>query len=71
MKTLITAALGLALLAGCEAREETGRAVEGADTVVTSRQEMDTSIVTHDTTVEVDTTRHEGDHPVSEDTVKQ
>lgn len=71
MKTLITAVFGLALLAGCEAREETGRAGEAADTVVTTSQEMDTSIVTTDTTVEVDTTRHEGDHPVSEDTVKQ
>jgi hypothetical protein len=70
MKRYITAALGLVLVAGCETREETGRAAEGADTIVTTRQEMDTAVVTTDTTIEVDTNRQEGDVPVSEDTVR-
>lgn len=71
MKAYITAALGLALLVGCESREETGRAVDAADTIVTTRQEADTALVTHDTTVDVDTTKREGDEPVSEDTVQK
>jgi hypothetical protein len=71
MKSYITAALGLALLAGCESREETGRAVDAADTIVTTRQEMDTAVVTQDTTVEVDTNRVEGEAPVSEDTIQK
>ncbi len=71
MKSYLTAVLGLALVAGCQSREETGSAVDAADTVVTTRQEMDTAIVTHDTTVDVDTTRQEGDEPVSRDTVQQ
>lgn len=70
MKQYIPAVLGLALLAGCETREETGRAVDAADTIVTTRQEMDTAIVTHDTTVDVDTIRREGDEPVGRDTIR-
>jgi hypothetical protein len=70
--SLATAAL--LALAACSPREETGRAAEGAegmDTIVTQRQEMDTAIVTTDTTVEVDTTRREGDGAVREDTVQR
>jgi hypothetical protein len=65
------ALLGALTLGACNAREETGRAVEAADTVVTTRQEMDTAIITHDTTVDVDTTRKEGESPVSRDTVQR
>jgi hypothetical protein len=67
------AILGLLTVAACQQRpgDETGRAVDGADTVVTSEQNVDTAIVTHDTTVDVDTVRHEGDQPVSEDTLKE
>ena len=65
------AVVGLLGLAACTPREESGRAVDAADTVVTTRQEMDTAIVTHDTTVEVDTVHREGDRPVSRDTVRQ
>jgi hypothetical protein len=65
------AVAGLLVLAACSPREETGRAVDAADTVVTQRQEMDTTIVTHDTTVEVDTVRREGDQPVRRDTVQR
>jgi hypothetical protein len=66
---------GLALLIGlaaCNSRgaRESGRAGEGADTTVTTRQTQDTTIVTADTTVRVDTTKHEGDETTSRDTVK-
>ena len=71
MKAYITAALGLALLAGCQNREESGRAVDAADTIVTSREEVDTAVVTADTSVDVDTTKHEGDSAVSEDTIQK
>ena len=44
---------------------------DGADTVVTSEQNVDTAIVTQDTTVDVDTTKKEGDEPVSRDTLSE
>lgn len=62
--------LGILVIGGCSPREETGRAVDAADTVVTTRQEMDTAIITTDTTVDVDTTRREGDRAVGRDTVQ-
>jgi hypothetical protein len=71
MKAYITAALGLALLAGCQSREETGRAGEGADTIVTSREQVDTAVVTADTSVDVDTTKHEGDTAINRDTLQK
>ena len=73
MKFEALAILGLLTVAACQPREgdETGRAVDAADTVVTSEQNVDTTIVTQDTTVDVDTVRHEGDQPVSEDTLQQ
>ena len=57
------AILGLLTVAACQERQgdETGRAVDAADT----------TIVTQDTTVDVDTVRHEGDQPVSEDTLRE
>ena len=63
MKTLIA---GLALvvgLVGCDSRggtRDTGR-VDAADTTVTTRTTQDTTIVTADTSVDVDTTVKEGD----------
>jgi hypothetical protein len=65
---------GLALLIGlaaCGPRgdQETGRV--GADTSLMTRQTQDTTIVTSDTTVDVDTTKKEGDKDVTKDSVKQ
>jgi hypothetical protein len=76
MKYAALAILGLFTVAACNQRQgdETGRAadaVDAADTVITSEQNVDTAIITHDTTVDVDTTRHEGDQPVSRDTLSQ
>lgn len=72
MRLAALALFGLFAIAGCEARQgdETGRAVDAADTVVTSEQNVDTTIITRDTTVEVDTIRQEGDRPVSRDTIQ-
>ncbi|HUF34459.1 MAG TPA: hypothetical protein VMN37_00850 [Gemmatimonadales bacterium] len=71
MKAVMAGAmLGILLVGACSPREETGRAVDAADTVVTIRQEMDTAIITTDTTVDVDTTRREGDRAVGRDTVQ-
>jgi hypothetical protein len=65
---------GLALLIGlaaCGPRgdQETGRV--GADTSLMTRQTQDTAIVTSDTSVNVDTTKKEGDKAVTKDSVKQ
>lgn len=65
--------IGLALLIGlaaCNTRgdQETGRAA--ADTTVMTRQTQDTTIVTSDTTVRVDTVKKEGDETMHRDTVK-
>jgi len=73
MKLAALAILGLVTVAACDQRQgdETGRAVDAADTVITSEQNLDTTIITRDTTVEVDTIKHEGDEPVSRDTLQQ
>jgi hypothetical protein len=73
MKLAALAILGLLSVAACEQRrgDETGRAADAADTVITSEQNVDTAIITQDTQVEVDTIKQEGDRPVSRDTLQQ
>jgi hypothetical protein len=71
MRVLLAVALGMTTLAGCKRNDETGRANEAVDTVVTSRQTQDTTLVTHDTTVKVDTTVKRGDKSTHMDTVKK
>jgi hypothetical protein len=74
MKILNLAVLSLLTVAACESRpgsDETGRAGEGADTVVTSDQTLDTTIVTQDTSVDVDTVSKEGDETVDRDTLQK
>jgi predicted small secreted protein len=65
MKTVITALALVAGLAACNTRggEDTARVGEGSDTSITTRQTQDTTIVSSDTTVKVetDTTVKEGD----------
>ncbi len=70
---LIVAGTALGTLAGCERRgAETGRNVDAADTIVTTQQRQDTTIITRDTQVEVDTIRREGEaRPTRRDTVKR
>ena len=71
MKVATLAILGMFAAAACQKHEgdETGRAGT-PDTVITSEQHVDTAIITRDTTIDVDTVRHEGDQPVREDTLK-
>ena len=74
MRVVNLAALSLLALAACgdRADRESGRQPgEGADTMVTTEQTMDTTIVTQDTSVDVDTTHKEGDKPVDRDTVRR
>jgi hypothetical protein len=68
MKTVLTAMALLTLVACGKRGQETGRAGESADTTVTNRMTQDTTIVTRDTTVNVDTTRKEGE--IKRDTAK-
>ena len=72
MRVANFAVLSLLTLAACDSKErETGRAGEGADTMVTTEQTVDTTIITQDTSVDVDTTHREGDRPVRRDTVQR
>jgi hypothetical protein len=73
MRFAALAILGLTAVAACDQRrgEESGRAVDAADTVITSEQNVDTTIITRDTTVEVDTIRQEGEEPTRRDTLQQ
>jgi hypothetical protein len=73
MKLAALALLGIVGVAACNQRkgDETGRAVDAADTVVTSEQNVDTTIITQDTSVDVDTVKKEGDQPVDRDTLSE
>jgi hypothetical protein len=74
MKIAITAAaLTLAAVTACQNRADqaAGRDVDAADTIVTAEQRVDTTIVTRDTTVEVDTIRKKSDRPVRRDTLER
>ncbi len=69
MKVLTGMALLIGLAAcGPRGDRETGRV--GADTTLMTRQTQDTTIVTSDTTVNVDTTKKEGDKAVGKDSLK-
>ena len=71
MRTAIALALLAAALPGCRSADETARAGQAVDTVVTTRETQDTAVVTHDTTVDVDTSFERGDRATRVDTVKK
>ena len=75
MKLAALAILSLVTLAACETRqgEESARGVDAADTIVTSERDIDTTIVTQDTTIEVetDTVRRDDDDPARRDTLQE
>jgi len=71
MRAIIALGLAAVTLGGCTSREETGRAGGAVDTVVTTRETQDTALVTHDTTVTVDTSIKRGDKSTHVDTVKK
>jgi hypothetical protein len=58
MRALTALALFVGIAACSDRGKESGRV---ADTTVTTRSAQDTTIVTRDTTVRVDTTKKEGD----------
>jgi hypothetical protein len=70
MRIHIAAALALLALAGCDRGHETGQA-GATDTTVTTRETQDTTLISHDTTVSVDTTVRHGDKATGVDTVKK
>jgi hypothetical protein len=72
MRYLLAGALAVMSLGGCGGRSgETERLGPMKDTVVTPRQTQDTTIVTTDTTVKVDTTVKKGQESVPIDTMRQ
>jgi hypothetical protein len=76
MKIASLAALSLFAVVACQSRpggDETGAAggADVADTTITTDQTLDTTIVTQDTSVDVDTVQKEGDTTVGQDTVQQ
>ena len=70
MRIAFAIALGMVTIVGCKRGQETGRA-GATDTMVTTRQTQDTTLVSHDTTVKVDTTIKRGDKSTRMDTVKK
>jgi hypothetical protein len=70
MRVRIATAFALLTLAGCDRDHETGRA-GATDTMVTTRETQDTTLITHDTTVSVDTTVKRGDKATRVDTAKK
>jgi hypothetical protein len=70
MRIHIAAAMAFLALAGCDRGRETGQA-GATDTTVTTRETQDTTLISHDTTVSVDTTVKRGDKDTRVDTVKR
>jgi len=74
MRIVNLAVLSLLTTAACQSRpgaEESGRATDGADTIVTSDETRDTTIVTSDTSIDADTAMKEGDTTVDRDTLQK
>ena len=69
MRIVLAAGVVAAALLGCKSNDETGRVGGAVDTVVTSRETQDTTVVTQDTTVKVDTNVERGDRTTKVDTV--
>lgn len=55
MRIMLAPLVALALLAGCEPKTDRDTGAVGRDTIVTSERVKDTTIVTADTTIDVDT----------------
>jgi hypothetical protein len=66
---LAGALLVVVSLAGCSSGQ-TERVGQAKDTVITPRQTQDTTIISSDTTVRVDTTVKRGQETAPEDTTK-
>jgi hypothetical protein len=71
MRFVFAGALVVVSLAGCGRAGETERVGQAKDTVITPRQTQDTTIISSDTTVRVDTTVKKGQEAIPTDTMKQ
>jgi hypothetical protein len=75
MRLPVAVALGIVTLLGCnrprEGGGETGQAGTATDTTITTKQTQDTMLVSHDTSVDVDTTVKHGDKSTRVDTTKK
>ena len=69
MRFVLVGALVMVSLVGC-GRGNTERVGQARDTVITSRQTRDTTIIRSDTSVRVDTTVKRGQGAAPEDTTK-
>jgi hypothetical protein len=69
MRLALALALLVATLPGCKPRD--ARVGEAQDTVITNKQTQDTLLVSHDTTVKVDTNVNRGERTTRVDTVKK
>jgi hypothetical protein len=69
MRFVLASALVVVSLAGC-GRGNTERVGQARDTVITSRQTRDTTIIRSDTSVRVDTTVKRGQEAIPEDTTE-
>ena len=63
--------LVVAILLGCSRAGEQERVGRATDTVITPRQTQDTTIISSDTMVRVDTTVRKGQEATPTDTVEQ
>lgn len=70
MRFVLAGALVVVSLAGCSRAGETERVGQAEDTVITPRQTQDTTIVSSDTMVDVDTTVKKGQEAVPTDTTQ-
>jgi hypothetical protein len=71
MRFVLGTALIVVGLAGCSRAGESERVGQAKDTVITPRQTQDTTIISSDTTVRVDTTVKKGQEAIPTDTMKQ
>lgn len=55
MRIMLASLVALAVLAGCEAKNDRETGEVGRDTTITSERVQDTTIVTADTSIDVDT----------------
>jgi uncharacterized protein YcfL len=69
MRFVLASALAVLSLAGCSSGQ-TERVGQAKDTVITPRETRDTTIITSDTSVRIDTTVRRGQEAVPRDTTE-
>lgn len=75
MRLPLAVALGVLTLAGCNKNRQNGETGQlggkATDTMVTTKQTQDTTLISHDTNVKVDTTVKHGNKATRVDTTKK